>query len=42
MVDGAKTAETRAKRVARVIEIVSKKMSFSQLVKESMKAQSKR
>jgi len=42
MVDGAKTAATRAKRVARVIEIVSKKMSFSQLVKESMKAQSKR
>jgi len=42
MVDGAKTAETRAKRVARVIEIVSTKMSFSQLVKESMKAQSKR
>jgi uncharacterized protein YdeI (YjbR/CyaY-like superfamily) len=36
MVDGAKTAETRAKRVARVIEIVSKKMSFSQLVAESM------
>ena len=42
MVNGAKTAETRAKRVARVIAIVSKKMSFSQLVKESMKDQSKR
>ena len=36
MVDGAKTAETRAKRVARVIDILSQKMSFSQLVKESM------
>jgi uncharacterized protein YdeI (YjbR/CyaY-like superfamily) len=33
MVDGAKTADTRMKRVARVIEIVSKKISFSQLVK---------
>jgi uncharacterized protein YdeI (YjbR/CyaY-like superfamily) len=42
MVDGAKTAETRAKRVARVFEIVSKKMSFSQLVKASMKGQSRR
>jgi uncharacterized protein YdeI (YjbR/CyaY-like superfamily) len=36
MVDGARTAETRAKRVARVIDILSQKMSFSQLVKESM------
>ena len=42
MVDGAKTAETRAKRVARVLEIVSTKMSFSQLVKESMKGSAKR
>jgi len=42
MVDGAKTAETRVKRVARVIEIVSNKMSFSQLVKESMKGKSRR
>jgi uncharacterized protein YdeI (YjbR/CyaY-like superfamily) len=42
MVDGAKTAETRAKRVARVLEIVGRKMSFSQLVKESMKGKSKR
>jgi uncharacterized protein YdeI (YjbR/CyaY-like superfamily) len=42
MVDGAKTAETRAKRVARVLEIVSKKLSFSQLVTASMKGKSKR
>lgn len=41
MVDGAKTAETRAKRVAHVLDIVSKKVSFSQLVKTSMKGQSK-
>jgi uncharacterized protein YdeI (YjbR/CyaY-like superfamily) len=42
MVDGAKTPETRAKRVAQVIDIVSKKVSFSQLVKASMKGKSKR
>jgi uncharacterized protein YdeI (YjbR/CyaY-like superfamily) len=42
MVDDAKTAETRAKRVARVLEIVGQKLSFSQLVKESMKGKSKR
>jgi uncharacterized protein YdeI (YjbR/CyaY-like superfamily) len=42
MVDGAKTAETRAKRVARVLEIVGRKMSFSQLVKASMTGKSKR
>jgi uncharacterized protein YdeI (YjbR/CyaY-like superfamily) len=42
MVDGAKTAETRAKRVARVLEIVGQKISFSQLVKESMQGTSKR
>ena len=41
MVDGAKTAETRARRVARVLDIVSKKMSFSQLVKASMSGKSK-
>jgi uncharacterized protein YdeI (YjbR/CyaY-like superfamily) len=40
MVDGAKTAETRAKRVARVLDIVAKKMSFSQLVNASMKRKS--
>ena len=38
MVDGAKRPETRAKRVARVIDIVSKKMRFSQVVAESMKS----
>jgi uncharacterized protein YdeI (YjbR/CyaY-like superfamily) len=42
MVDGAKTAPTRAARVARVIEIVSQRMSFSVLVEQSMKGKSKR
>jgi uncharacterized protein YdeI (YjbR/CyaY-like superfamily) len=42
MVDGAKTPETRARRVARVLEIVGAKMSFSQLVKASMQGTSKR
>jgi hypothetical protein len=42
MVDDAKTPETRAKRVARVLDIVSQKVSFSQLVKASMKGKSKR
>lgn len=42
MVGDAKTPETRAKRVARVIDIVSKKVSFSQLVKASMTGKSKR
>jgi uncharacterized protein YdeI (YjbR/CyaY-like superfamily) len=42
MVDGAKTAETRAKRVARVLDIVGRKLSFSQVVRESMKGKSKR
>lgn len=42
MVDDAKTPETRAKRVARVLDIVGQKLSFSQLVKESMKGTSKR
>jgi uncharacterized protein YdeI (YjbR/CyaY-like superfamily) len=37
MVTDAKTDETRAKRVARVLEIVGQKLSFSQLVKASMK-----
>jgi uncharacterized protein YdeI (YjbR/CyaY-like superfamily) len=38
MVNGAKRPETRAKRVARVIESVSKKMRFAQVVAESMKS----
>ena len=42
MVADAKTDETRAKRVARVLEIVGQKLSFSQLVKESMSGKSKR
>lgn len=42
MVTDAKTDETRAKRVARVIEIVGQKLSFSQLVKASMSGTSKR
>lgn len=42
MVGDAKSPETRAKRVARVIDIVSKKVSFSQLVKASMTGKSKR
>jgi uncharacterized protein YdeI (YjbR/CyaY-like superfamily) len=42
MVDGAKTAETRAKRVARVLDIVARKLSFSQVVKESMKGKARR
>jgi uncharacterized protein YdeI (YjbR/CyaY-like superfamily) len=33
MVDDAKTAETRARRVARVIDIVGRRVSFSDLVK---------
>ena len=37
MVEDAKTDATRAKRVARVIEIVSNRMSFSELVKAAMK-----
>src|SRR5215510_672180 len=36
-VHGAKRPETRAKRVARVIEIVSSGVSFSKVVQESMK-----
>ena len=35
MVD-AKTPETRAKRIAQVVDIVSRKVSFSQMVKASM------
>ena len=41
MVDDAKTAETRARRVARVVDIVSRRVSFSQLVKASMNRKSK-
>lgn len=37
MVNGAKRPETRAKRVARVIDIVSRRLSFSKVVAESMK-----
>jgi uncharacterized protein YdeI (YjbR/CyaY-like superfamily) len=37
MVNGAKRPETRAKRVARVIDIVSSGVKFSQVVAESMK-----
>jgi uncharacterized protein YdeI (YjbR/CyaY-like superfamily) len=40
MVDGAKTAETRARRVARVLEILAKRMSFSEVVKAAMKGKS--
>ena len=32
MVDGAKTAETRAKRIARILDVVSKRLTFSQLL----------
>lgn len=41
MVNGAKRPETRAKRVARVIEIVSSGVKFSQVVAESMKRKTK-
>jgi uncharacterized protein YdeI (YjbR/CyaY-like superfamily) len=41
MVD-AKRPETRARRVAQVVDIVGRKVSFSQLVKESMSGKSKR
>jgi uncharacterized protein YdeI (YjbR/CyaY-like superfamily) len=37
MVHDAKTPETRAKRIARVLEIVSTKTSFSEVVKAAMK-----
>src|SRR5262245_5655395 len=40
MVNGAKRPETREKRVARVIEIVSSGVKFSQVVAESMKKKS--
>jgi uncharacterized protein YdeI (YjbR/CyaY-like superfamily) len=42
MVNGAKRPETRMKRVARVIDIVSSRVSFSQVVAESMKAKRKK
>jgi uncharacterized protein YdeI (YjbR/CyaY-like superfamily) len=41
MVNGAKRPETRARRVARVIDVVSRKVSFSTLVAESMKGKKK-
>jgi uncharacterized protein YdeI (YjbR/CyaY-like superfamily) len=41
MVNGAKRPETRAKRVARIIEIVSSGVKFSQVVAESMGAKRK-
>jgi uncharacterized protein YdeI (YjbR/CyaY-like superfamily) len=37
MVHGAKRPETRAKRVARVVDIVSRKLKFSDLVAAAMK-----
>ena len=37
MVHGAKRPETRAKRVARVIDIVSQRLSFGTVVEESMR-----
>jgi len=37
MVNGAKRAETRAKRVARVVDIVARKVTFAQLYAESKK-----
>ena len=37
MVNGAKRPETRARRVARVVDIVSSGVKFSQVVAESMK-----
>ena len=41
MVIGAKQPETRAQRVARVVDIVARRVSFSQLVAESMKGKKK-
>jgi uncharacterized protein YdeI (YjbR/CyaY-like superfamily) len=41
MVNGAKRPETRAKRVARIISIVSSGVPFSQVVAESMGAKKK-
>jgi uncharacterized protein YdeI (YjbR/CyaY-like superfamily) len=38
---GAKSPETRAKRVARVIEIVASGVPFSQVVRESMSGKKK-
>jgi len=35
MVTGAKRPETRAKRIARVVDIVSRKISFSELLQQS-------
>jgi uncharacterized protein YdeI (YjbR/CyaY-like superfamily) len=41
MVNGAKRPETRAKRVARVVDIVSRKLKFSDLVAAAMKGKKK-
>jgi len=41
MVHGAKRPETRAKRVARVVDIVSRKLRFSDLVAAAMKGKKK-
>ncbi|HLG57469.1 MAG TPA: YdeI/OmpD-associated family protein [Vicinamibacterales bacterium] len=41
MVNGAKRPETRAKRVARVVDIVSRKLRFSDLVAAAMKGKKK-
>jgi uncharacterized protein YdeI (YjbR/CyaY-like superfamily) len=41
MVNGAKRPETRAKRVARVVSIVSSGVPFSQVVAESMSGKKK-
>jgi uncharacterized protein YdeI (YjbR/CyaY-like superfamily) len=41
MVNGAKRAETRAKRIARIVDIVSRGVKFSQVVAESMSGKKK-
>jgi uncharacterized protein YdeI (YjbR/CyaY-like superfamily) len=41
MIHGAKRPETRAKRVARIMEIVTSGVSFSKVVAESMKGKKK-
>jgi uncharacterized protein YdeI (YjbR/CyaY-like superfamily) len=41
MVTGAKRPETRAQRIARVVDIVSRKVPFSQLVAQAMKSKKK-
>jgi uncharacterized protein YdeI (YjbR/CyaY-like superfamily) len=42
MVDDAKTPETRARRVTRVVDIVARRVSFAQLVNASMKGNKKK